>query len=361
MKTMLSSFIVVGFAGLAVAFYLTHHIPQTPAILPPAQKHDVQLTEGSEKPAYDKVAGDLANPSLNGRPSIITTIGTVTPEEVVEVGTQVTGMVEAFGPDPADPSKPIDQGSIVRKGAVLAQIDPTIYLAQVDFNEASLSRAQADLLQLQAKHDQMKQEWLRAQSLLPQKAIAGTEYDLALANYQVAVANVAVGKAAIQQCEANLKVAKTNLKYTVIKSPIDGVVIDRRVSVGQTVVASFNVPGLFLIAKDLHHVQVLASVDETDIGRIHPGLPAQFTVDAYPGQVFEGKVTQIRLNPSKNQNRTTYTVVVATEHSHGMLPYLTAKLRFDIERYANEQSAGPGPLQRVSNPSKNESRAVAAK
>ncbi len=129
-----------------------------------------------------------------------------------------------------------------------------------------------------------------------------------------------------------MHIAKTYLGYTVIKSPIDGVVIDRRVNVGQTVIAAFNAPGLFVIAKDLRRVQVWASVKETDIGYIRPGMPVQLDVEAYPGETFAGQVTEILLNPTTAQNGTTYTVVVATSNSRGMLPYLTAKLHFQIDR-----------------------------
>ena len=179
-----------------------------------------------------------------------------------------------------------------------------------------------------------------AQSLLPQKAIANTDYDLAAANCQAAAENVGGGRATVQQCEASLQVAKTYLSYTVITSPIDGVILDRRVNVGQIVCATFNVPGLFLVAKDLRRTQVWASVDEADIGHIYPGLPVQFTIDAYPGEVFEGKVSRIRLNPVTTQDRTTYTVIVATNTSRGMLPYLTAKLRFNIPK--TKDAKGPG-------------------
>ena len=262
------------------------------------------------------------------------------PEEVVEVGAQVNGMIVAVGADPADPGKLLDQGSIVHKGEVLAQIDPTIYKAQVDYAEASLAKAKSDLQQLLTRGCQLKQEWQRAQSLLPQKAIANTDYDLAAANCQAAADNVGGGRATVQQCEASLQVAKTYLSYTVITSPIDGVILDRRVNVGQIVCATFNVPGLFLVAKDLRRTQVWASVDEADIGHIYPGLPVQFTVDAYPGEVFEGKVSRIRLNPVTTQDRTTYTVIVATNTSRGMLPYLTAKLRFNIPK--TKDAKGPG-------------------
>ena len=131
--------------------------------------------------------------------------------------------------------------------------------------------AKANLVQLKAHCDQTEQEWKRAKSLLPLKAIADTDYDLALSNFRMAESNVIAGEAAVRENEASLLIAKTNFDYTVIKSPSDGVIIDRRVNVGQTVVASFNAPGLFLIAKESRQVQVWAAVDEADIGYIRPG------------------------------------------------------------------------------------------
>ncbi len=193
---------------------------------------------------------------------------------------------------------------------------------------------------MQAHCDQAEQEWKRAESLRPTKAIADTDYDLAVANYKAAKANVAVGEATIKQNEAALELAKTNLDYTVIKSPVEGVIVDRRVNVGQTVVSSLNAPSLFLIAKDLRRIQVWASVNEADIGRIHVGMPVHFTVDAYPGETFRGKVAQIRLNATMTQNVVTYTVVVVTDNSDGqLLPYLTANLQFEIEQ-RSERPAG---------------------
>ena len=260
--------------------------------------------------------------------------GTVKLEEV-EVGAQVTGMIAAFGCDPADPGKPLDCGAHVYDGMVLARIDPTIYQAQVDCAEASILKARANLLQARAKCDQAEHELKRAESLRPAKAIADSDYDLVMATFRMAAANVAVWEAAVQESEASLRIAKTNLAYTIIKSPCDGVIMDRRVNVGQTVVAAFNAPGLFLIAKDSRQMQVWASVDEAQIGLIHPGLPVQFTVSACLDKLFEGKVSQIRLNPTKRQDAITYTVVVAADHLGSMLPDMTANLQFVVERRPN--------------------------
>jgi len=266
----------------------------------------------------------------------ISATGTVEPEEVVDVGAQVAGKIENLGRDPTDAEKSIDYGSLVEEGTVLAQIDDSIYRAQVNQAKANLQRAEADLMQLEAKVRQTERDWKRAQTLLPTKAIAESDYDLAQAASEVAKAALNVGHATVAQNKAALELAETNLGYTTIKSPVKGVIIDRRVNVGQTVVASLNAPSLFLIAKDLKKIQVWASVNEADIGRIRNGQPVEFTVDAYPGEAFHGVVKQRRLNASMNQNVVTYTVVVSTDNPEGLLlPYLTANLRFQMERHSD--------------------------
>ena len=242
-------------------------------------------------------------------------------------------MIASFGSDPANPNKPLDCGSHVRRGMVLAQIDPTVYQAQVEYAAAALSAARSSLAQLQAKRDQTERAWKRAQVLRTKKAIADTDYDLAATDFRMATASAAAAEAAVQEADAMLRIAKTNLAYTTIKSPSDGVIIDRRVNVGQTVVAAFNAPGLFLIAKDSRQMQVWASVDEADIGDIHPGQPARFTVKACLDQVFDGKVAQIRMNPVRHDATITYAVVVAAENLGELLPDMTADLQFEVEHH----------------------------
>ena len=176
----------------------------------------------------------------------------------------------------------IDYDSEVEKGTLLANIDDSVYKAQIDQAEANLLHAKADLGELKAQLEQCKAEWKRAKALRPMKAIADTDYDLDVANYKAAKANLKVGEATVKQCEAALAMAKKNLDYCTIKSPVKGVIIDRRVNVGQTVVSAMSATSLFLIAKDLTRMQVWASVNEADIGRIHKGMPVTFTVDAYP-------------------------------------------------------------------------------
>ena len=273
----------------------------------------------------------------------ISATGTVEPEEVVDVGAQVAGKILSFGKDVA--GKMVDYGSMVEEGTILAQIDDALYAAdaaqakaQLEQAKAGVIRAEADLVQLQAKLVQAERDWNRAKKLGPSDALSQSDYDSALSAHDVAKANVAVGKAVIAQSHssvaqatATLRRAQQNLDYCTIKSPVRGVIIDRRVNIGQTVVASLNAPSLFLIAKDLRRLQVWVAVNEADVGNIRPGQPVTFTVDAFPGRDFQGEVGKMRLNATMTQNVVTYTVEVVTDNADGkLLPYLTANVRFIV-------------------------------
>lgn len=278
----------------------------------------------------------------------ISASGVVEPEELVDVGAQVAGRIVSFGKDEA--GRTVDYGSRIEEGTVLALIDDSLFsadVAQINAQReqalAGVLRAEADLGQLQAKLFQAERDWNRARKLGPSDALSQSDYDAAQSAYEVAKANVAVGKAAIVQAKqavaqaaANLKRAQQNLDYCTIKSPVRGVIIDRRVNIGQTVVASLSAPSLFLIAKDLRRMQVWVSVNEADIGNIHPGQAVNFTVDAFPGEVFQGEVGKVRLNATMTQNVVTYTVEVITDNSDGrLLPYLTANARFLVSNRTN--------------------------
>jgi HlyD family secretion protein len=272
--------------------------------------------------------------------------GTVEPEEVVDVGAQVAGQIKSLGPDPRDPTKTVDYGSAVEDGTVLARIDDALYVSDVEqavasfeAAKASQQRAEADLLQLKAKLLQAERDFNRAKELQRSPgAIAPQDYDLFLANYDAARAALSVGDAGIVQAKktiaqaaAALKKAEKNLGYCTIRSPVKGVIVDRRVNVGQTVVSSLNAPSLFLIAKDLKRLQVWVAVNEADIGQIRPGQPVTFTVDAYPKELFRGSVNKVRLNATMTQNVVTYTVEVSTDNTSGkLLPYLTANVQFEV-------------------------------
>ncbi|MGD0400687.1 MAG: efflux RND transporter periplasmic adaptor subunit [Syntrophobacteraceae bacterium] len=278
----------------------------------------------------------------------ISATGTVEPEQVVDVGCQVNGLLIAFGKDVNGNS--CDYGSVVEQNGVVALIDATLYVAAVDMDKASLEQARANLvnakaniLLMKAKLWEAEADWHRAEKLGPGQSLAPTTYDQYKANYDEAVANLAVAVAQVDMAEAAVHLAAETLKrdqatlaYCTVKSPVAGVIVDRRVNIGQTMVSSTSAPSIFLIAKDLKRIQVWASVNEADIGHIHPGQPVTFTVDAFGDQVFHAVVGKIRLNATMSQNVVTYTVEVNCDNSDGkLLPYLTTNLQFEIGRCQN--------------------------
>jgi len=275
--------------------------------------------------------------ALVKRGDITTTIGatgTIEPLETVDVGAQVAGRIATFGKDKT--GKPVDYGSIVEQGSLLAKIDDSVYAADLSVAKASKMSAQATLEQTRAKLAQADADWKRNQSLLAQKLLAQSDYDTSKANYEVARANVSIAESGVAQAEANLEIAQQNLNYCTINSPVDGVIIDRRVNVGQTVVASLNAPSLFLIARDLTKMQIWVSVNEADVGRVKPGAPVTFTVDSFPGRQFQGAVAKVRLNAQMTQNVVLYTVEINIDNPDLLLlPYLTANVRFQLDQATN--------------------------
>jgi RND family efflux transporter MFP subunit len=236
---------------------------------------------------------------------------------------------------------------VIKQGTVLAQIDPALYAAQVAVSKAQVLSAKADLLQKNATLEKATADWGRAQKLFKpgagsqQEGIAKAEYDQYEAAFEVAKANVEVSKANIGVAEANLWNNQTNLEYCTITAPVKGIVIDRRVNVGQTVVASLSAPSLFLIAKDLKKLEVWATVNEVDVSKISNGQDVTFTVDSLPGRIYKGKVVpqgklSRRLNATMNQNVVTYTVVVSVDNTDGLLsPYMTTNLSFIVADRSN--------------------------
>lgn len=260
--------------------------------------------------------------------------GTIEPSETVDVGAQVAGRITSFGTDIN--GRTIDYNSMVEKGTVLARIDDSVYAADLSVAKAGELTAAANLEQMNAKLDQAGAEWKRAQELYHNKLMAQVDYDTDKANYEVAKANVSVAKAGVAQAQADLDKAQRNLDFCIIKSPVTGVIIDRRVNIGQTVVASLNAPSLFLIAEDLTKMQIWVSVNEADVGRIKVGAPVTFTCSAFPGRQFKGTVGQVRLNATMTQNIVIYTVVVNTDNSDkALLPYLTANVNFVVRQETN--------------------------
>jgi HlyD family secretion protein len=278
--------------------------------------------------------------------SAVTATGTINPVVNVLVGSQVSGMIKALY---------ADFNSRVKEGDVIAQIDPSIFQAQVEQGKANVLNAQAGLTNAQANLKNTQANLTRAEvsvidtkktldrnlNLAERKVVAQAALDTAQANYDSAVAQVNAAKAQIEvaraqvesakaqveQARAALKVSETNLRYTTIRSPVNGTVISRNVDVGQTVAASLQAPTLFTIAKDLTQMQVNTNVSEADIGRIAAGQEANFTVDAYPERTFRGKVSEVRNAPMTIQNVVTYDVVIQVDNRELMLkPGMTANV-----------------------------------
>lgn len=278
----------------------------------------------------------------------ITANGTVEPEELVNVGAQVTGQILNFGKDRN--GAPINYGSQVEEGMMLARIDDATYKAELEMAKAQVLQAQAtlkhddnDLTDLRAKLKLATSDWDRAKRLRPTEAMTQASYDSYQQAYNSAVANLAKGEASLLQAKGSLAYAQAylmkaqrNADYCIIRSPVKGVVIDRRVNIGQTVVSSMSTSSLFLIAKDLKRMQVWASVNEADIDRIKVGQPVTFTVDAFPNETFHGEVGKVRLNASQTNNVITYTIEVNTDNTSGrLLPYLTANVSFIVAKHEN--------------------------
>ena len=271
----------------------------------------------------------------------VASTGTLQAVTTVLVGSQVSGNISWLG---------ADFNSIVKKGQVIAKLDPALFQASVDQAKANLAKARADVIQAQANVEHSKvevrdaqQKNTRMQQLFDRQL--ETQADLDAAKIAVDTANADVQssqageqdqEAVVQQAQANLNQAQVNLDHTVISSPVDGIIIQRSVDVGQTVQASTQAPTLFIIAVDLTKMQVSASIDEADVGRIRPNQRVTFRVDAYPSDTFEGTVSQIRLQPVVVQNVTTYATMVDVPNNDLRLkPGMTANLKVEVSRKAD--------------------------
>jgi HlyD family secretion protein len=264
----------------------------------------------------------------------VSATGSLEPVEIVDVGAQIVGSIKSFGPDPDQPGKVVDFNSRVRQGTVLAQLDDAPQKVELKKALANQKLAKGELAKASARHEQAKSVFDRAQRL--RGTNSESDFENATAEYKISQAEVETAEAKVDQAKAAAEQAQINLGYTTIRSSVDGIVIDRRVNVGQTVVAGLNAPSLFLVAKDLSRMRVFAAVNEADIGDVHEGQAATFTVDTYRDRKYTGKVSQIRLNASKAQNVVTYDVVVDVDNTDGSLrPYMTPKVQFEVSRRSN--------------------------
>lgn len=247
---------------------------------------------------------------------VVTATGAVNPVTTVQVGTYVSGPIRELY---------VDYNSRVEKGQKVAKIDPRPFQVKVQQAEAGLANAEAKVLKSRADLALKRLGYERNRTLWARKLIAQNDLDTARSDFDQAKAQLALDQAGVQQAAAQLEEARINLGYTDITSPVDGVVVSRSVDVGQTVAASFQTPTLFEIAQDLTKMQVNANVSESDIGGVHEGQSAWFSVDAYPGMRFDGKVVQVRNAPITLQNVVTYDVVIAVENPDLLLkPGMTA-------------------------------------
>lgn len=294
-------------------------------------------------PSYETAPVDrgdvVARVSASGSLSAVVT---------VEVGSQVSGRIQSLF---------ADFNSTVKRGQLIAKIDPALFQASVAQSAANVAASRGNLERLKVQADEAQRQAQRATTLFESKLISETDRDTAVSNARAAVASVAQAQGQLGQALAALTQAQTNLRYTDILAPTDGIVISRAVNVGQTVAASLSAPVIFTIAQDLRAMEVHTNVAESDIGKLKSGMSAAFTVDAYPGERFQGRIREIRNAPQVVQNVVTYdavievanpelklkpgmtaTVTVIADERKNVLRLLNSALRFKLE----DTAAGAG-------------------
>jgi HlyD family secretion protein len=296
--------------------------------------------------------------------NVVDVTGTINAVTTVLVGSQVSGTIAKLG---------ADFNTRVRKGDVIAVIDPALFegallqaTADLESAKANVAAARANLDKARATLVQTKADYDRAIVLMAQDSVSKQALDLAKANYEGADASVKAAAAAITQAEAQVSqkaaavsVASTNLQYTVIRSPIDGTVVARNVDVGQTVAASLQAPTLFTIAQDLTKMQVYAKTDESDVGSVKMGRPVVFKVDAYPKDTFSGIVSQVRMNPTTVQNVVTYDAIVDFDNPElKLFPGMTAYVTIPVDTAQNVLKIANGALRYKPQISPDEMRAL---
>ena len=264
---------------------------------------------------------------------VVNATGDVSAIVTVNVGSQVSGIIDKLY---------VDFNSKVKKDQLLATLDPRLFQAQLEKAEASLASANANVEKAQAAYADSVRIAARQQELRKQGLISQADLDTALATRDQNAAGLSAAKAAVLQAKADRDMAATNLAFTRITSPIDGIVVSRSVDVGQTVAAAFQAPTLFLIANDLTKMQILANIDEADVGKVREGLDAKFTVDAYPGETFTGSIRDVRQAPNTIQNVVTYPAVIDA-------PNPDRKLRQGMTASVNITAARKDDSLRVSN------------
>lgn len=257
----------------------------------------------------------------------VTATGSINPMLTITVGSYISGVIQEIH---------CDFNTKVKKGQLCAKIDPRPYQSIVDQDRASVATAQAQLLKDKANLAYAQIDEKRLSGLVAQNATSRSSYDVAVNTLSQARAQVAIDRATIDQRKSALEAALVNLSYTNIVSPVDGIVVSRNVTMGQTVAASFQTPTLFLIASDLSKMQIDTNVSESDVGRVRTGDKAHFTVEAFPDSTFDGVVMQVRQAPQTVQNVVTYDIVVAAANPELLLkPGMTATVRVITAQHDN--------------------------
>jgi HlyD family secretion protein len=280
------------------------------------------MRRGGPEPKVDTLQvtrGDIAD--------IVLSTGTLEAVTTVNVGTQVSGMVQQLY---------ADFNSIVHRGQVVARLDPSLIQTAIEQRRASVTRAEADIERLKVGLADAQRKLTQAKGLWEKQLIPRDQLDTAEMNVKTLDVQIRSADAGLVQAKADLNTQTVNLAHTVIESPIDGIVISRQVEPGQTVAASMNAPTLFIIAGDLTKMRVIANIDEADVGRLRPGQPVTFRVDAYPNDTFRGEVEQVRLQPTTVQNVVTYsTVILVSNPERKLKPGMTANVTVEIARRSN--------------------------
>jgi HlyD family secretion protein len=258
---------------------------------------------------------------------VVAATGTLEAVTTVQVGTQVGGIIQELYADFND---------IVKKGQVIARLDPTLLQTNIEQQRANVTRSEADLDRLKVALDDAQQKLDRAKALFDKSLLPRTDLDTAQVNVQSAKAQIKSSEAALVQAKSQLNTADVNMAHTVITAPIDGIVISRAVEPGQTVNAGMSAPTLYVLAADLTKMQVNANIDEADVGRMRPGQNVSFRVDAFPNETFTGAVEQVRLQPTTVQNVVTYQTVINVPNEQLKLkPGMTANVSIEINRKTN--------------------------
>ena len=258
---------------------------------------------------------------------VVEASGTINPVNTVSVGSTVSGLIKEIY---------VDFNSVVKKGQILAQIDPANFQASVDQATAQINNAQANLANTQTVMEMSKKTYNRYKNLYAKNFIAKSELDQAESDYYANLAKVNSAKAQISQAQATYNTAMTNLGYTKIIAPVDGTIISREIDLGQPVAASFQAPQLFTIAQDLTNMQIEVNVSEADIGKVKVGQDVTYTLDGYPDTDFKGKVTQVRISPTTVSNVVTYVVIVDVHNEDlKLIPGMTANVSIITDQKEN--------------------------